>query len=87
MDSFTKDIITTLIIAVFFFLMLWYYKNAKRRFSKLLFGVLSGIAALYPAGYIATALGGVLNVNLFTLLVSGTLGIPGTALLLIGSVM
>lgn len=82
-----KDIIIAAVIVLLFIIMLWYYKNAKRRISKFLFGVISGVVMLYPAGFIVSAMGGVLNVNLFSVAVSSVLGIPGVAVLLISSIL
>ena len=67
--------------------MIAYYAKCKRKFSKLLFGLFSGVLVLYPAQMMITALGGSLYVNIFTVSVSAILGIPGVVLLGITSLI
>lgn len=79
----TFEIIVLGIVAVLAVAMLWFYAKSKNKIVKLLFGACSGIGVLFPAGYILEAVGygRCLPVNVFTLSVSGILGIPGVALM------
>lgn len=82
-----KEIYLCAGIIVLFVVMLGYYIKTKRRFVKLFAGVLCGIGALYPAGFIVAALGGVLQLNVFTASVSALLGIPGVLMLSAASLL
>jgi len=68
-------------LALLFLIMGLYYAKSERRFQKMLFGSLSGVAALYPASLAAGAAGMSLSMNLFNLTVAAILGIPGVVLL------
>lgn len=76
-----KEIILALCIAALTVIMLVFYSKCRKRFSKILFGFLSGVIVLYPVQMVVSAVGGMLSVNLFTLSVSAVLGIPGVVLL------
>lgn len=80
-----KEIILTISLIILAVIMIVYYSKCKRKFAKILFGVLSGVAVLYPVQIMISALGGDLYVNLFTISVSAVLGIPGVVLLGIAS--
>lgn len=58
-----------------------YYTKGKRRFLKVMFGVCSGIAVLYPAQFIIGLFGQSISINLLTISVSAVMGIPGVALI------
>ncbi len=80
-----KEVLLTISIIAIAIIMFTYYAKCKRKFTKLLFGLFSGIAVLYPVQIMITAMGGILYVNIFTLCVSAILGIPGVVLLGIAS--
>lgn len=65
-------------------IMCIYYSKSKHRFTKLLFGALTGVGMLYAAHFLLAAAGITLSANLFTLSVSAILGIPGVVLLVVG---
>ena len=69
-------------IGVLFIVMGMYYARSRRRYRKMLFGSLTGIAALYPASLAMAAAGFPVTMNLFNVTVSAILGIPGVLLLL-----
>lgn len=84
----SMDIKEVFIIAGLFILLViicMYYAKCKCGFLKkvcfLFFGALSGMAVLYPTQLILSHFGYAFSINLFTLSVSGILGIPGVALL------
>ncbi|MFZ2537426.1 MAG: pro-sigmaK processing inhibitor BofA family protein [Oscillospiraceae bacterium] len=80
-----KEVVLTISIIILAVIMLVYYSKCKRKFTKLLFGLFSGIVVLYPVQIMITAMGGSLYVNIFTLCVSAILGIPGVVLLGVAS--
>lgn len=77
----TGELLLALGIVILTVIMLMFYSKCRRKFSKILFGFLSGVAVLYPISFLVTALGGTLCVNIFTVSVSAVLGIPGVVLL------
>lgn len=82
-----KELLLAICIAILAVIMLVYYSKCKKKFSKLLFGTLSGVAVLYPIQILITSLGGILYVNLFSVCVSVILGIPGAVLLGIAALL
>lgn len=74
-------------IIVLMVIMIYYYAKCKRRFTKLLFGAISGAGLLFPACWILNAMGYVFSVNVFTVSVSVVLGMPGVILLSAASLM
>ncbi|MEG0692416.1 MAG: pro-sigmaK processing inhibitor BofA family protein [Oscillospiraceae bacterium] len=76
-----KEIILTAGVIILAVIMIVYYSKCKRKFTKILFGLFSGVAVLYPVQILIAALGGSLYVNIFTISVSAILGIPGVVLL------
>lgn len=68
-------------IVILFVIMGCYYARSNKKFRKMLFGTLSGVAVLYPATLIMTAFGLTLSMNLFNVAVSAILGIPGVVLI------
>lgn len=74
-------VVGIIILAV---IMCIYYAKSKHRFTKLLFGAVTGVGMLYAAHFLLSAAGISLSANLFTLSVSAILGIPGVILLVIG---
>lgn len=68
-------------------IMFKYYSTCNKKFSKFCFGFSSGILSLYPTIYIATHFGGSITINIFTITVASILGLPGTALIAIASLL
>lgn len=80
MSSF--ELMFTASIIVLAVIMITYYTKTKKRLSKFIFGVGSGIGGLYLISMIVSNMGFQLPINLLTLTVSGILGVPGAVLLL-----
>lgn len=76
-----------LLLIIQFIIMIKYYLSCSKRFSKLCFGFASGIATLYPTLLVISYFGGQISINIFTLSVVSILGIPGTLLIAVASVI
>ena len=61
--------------------MMGYYIKSKRKISKFLVGVGSGIGSLLIVSYILENIGYDLSVNVISIIISGILGIPGVAVI------
>lgn len=75
------------LLIILFFIMIKYYSSCSKKFSKFCFGFSSGIITLYPAIYVISHFGGNISINIFTLTIASVLGIPGTILIAVASVL
>lgn len=67
-------------------IMIVYYIKSKKKVSKFLVGVGSGLGSLLVFSYILGGAGYALSLNFVTIAISAILGIPGVALI-IGTTM
>ena len=79
MELFEIALVASLIILLVIFMS--YYAKSKHRFVKILFGICSGVAFLFPVKLILVYFGYQFSINIITLCISSILGIPGVALM------
>ena len=72
-------ILGSIILCVIMFV---YYIKSKKKISKFIVGVGSGLGSLLACSYILNGVGYAISVNFATLSISAILGIPGVALII-----
>ncbi len=80
MKKMSLTVLMYLIGAFLLILNVMYLKSCKNPVLKGIYGVLSGVVAAIPTGFVLSALGYAYTINYLTLAIGALLGIPGVIL-------
>ncbi|MEG1996482.1 MAG: pro-sigmaK processing inhibitor BofA family protein [Oscillospiraceae bacterium] len=81
------EMLTLIIVSLLFIVNIIYCFKSRHKIKALLFSFFSGTAALIPTVFILNFFGFCANINIFTVYLSLSLGIPGVALFVATSLL